>query len=345
MEDELEEIVRFLVSKRWPFRLHATYGESIERELAVFEKIAADNREAFMSLRWFIDHAETINEQDIKRIHALGGGIAIQHRMAYQGTHTTMSSLTTCTYLHLLSFSQRYYIVIVCVVGIHSLGEYFISRYGSKAASHSPPINLMKTAGVHIGAGTDGTRVATYNPWVSLKWLVRGKTVGDVQLYDDDNKLTRMEALRYWCVNNAWFCNQEKHIGALKVDMCADMAILNNDYFTINENQIDDIEALLTIVDGRVVYGDSDFLKEVSLSSPIESASNSVHHNLLPVWSPVRVFGGYQIASSTSWPKQEVEVDSTTSNATSQNDQDQLKKSVGAQAANPSEFFMHGHDC
>ncbi|WP_255945054.1 amidohydrolase [Brucepastera parasyntrophica] len=140
MEKELEQIVRLLVEKRWPFRLHATYNETIERALNVFERI---NEEIpFNGLHWFFDHAETITVKNINRVKALGGGIAIQHRMAYQG-------------------------------------EYFASRYGSEAASLAPPVRSMLEAGLPVGAGTDATRVAGYNPWICLYWLVSGKTLAD----------------------------------------------------------------------------------------------------------------------------------------------------------------------
>lgn len=81
MEDELERVVRHLVEHRWPFRLHATYDESISRMLDVFEKVNRDI--PFNGLHWFFDHAETITERNIERVKALGGGIAVQHRMAF----------------------------------------------------------------------------------------------------------------------------------------------------------------------------------------------------------------------------------------------------------------------
>lgn len=85
MEDELERVVRHLVEHRWPFRLHATYDESISRMLDVFEKVNRDI--PFNGLHWFFDHAETITERNIERVKALGGGIAVQHRMAFQGEY------------------------------------------------------------------------------------------------------------------------------------------------------------------------------------------------------------------------------------------------------------------
>jgi len=81
MEDDLEEVVRVLAENRWPWRMHATYDETISRSLDVFEKV---NQEIpLQGLNWFFDHCETISEQSIDRIAALGGGIAVQHRMAY----------------------------------------------------------------------------------------------------------------------------------------------------------------------------------------------------------------------------------------------------------------------
>jgi predicted amidohydrolase YtcJ len=83
MEKDLENVVRLLAGEGWPFRVHATYNETIERFLAIFERM---NRDIPLDRRqWLIDHAETIIPTNIERIKKLGGGIAVQHRMAYQG--------------------------------------------------------------------------------------------------------------------------------------------------------------------------------------------------------------------------------------------------------------------
>jgi len=78
LEAELKRVVTLLAEKRWPFRIHATYDESIGRILNVYEDV---NRAVpFEGLHWFIDHAETISERNIERVRALGGGIAVQNR-------------------------------------------------------------------------------------------------------------------------------------------------------------------------------------------------------------------------------------------------------------------------
>lgn len=244
MEKDLGEVVRFLVEQRWPFRLHATYDETIDRALNVFEAINQDTK--FNNLRWFFDHAETVSEKSMERIKALGGGIAIQHRMAFQG-------------------------------------EYFVDRYGKDAAKQTPPIRKMLELGVPVGGGTDATRVASYNPWVSLYWMVTGKTIGGLGLYDDSNILEREEALRLWTLGSAYKSNEETVKGALVPGMYADVAVLSADFLTIPDEDIKSISAVLTVVGGQVVYAADDYQ---DLDRPIPPAS--------PDWSPVRVFGGYQ---------------------------------------------------
>jgi predicted amidohydrolase YtcJ len=243
LEQELTEVVKLLAQHRWPFRLHATYDESISRFLDVFEAV---NKEIpFAGLRWFFDHAETVTERNLERIKALGGGIAIQHRMAYQG-------------------------------------EYFIDRYGATAAQQTPPIQKMLHLGIPVGAGTDATRVASYNPWVSLYWLVAGKTVGGTSLYPEANRLDRAEALRRYTLGSAWFSGEDDKKGAIRVGQLADLAVLSADYFSVPEEAIKHIESVLTIVDGKIVYGSEDFARLSPPPLPV-----------LPEWSPVASYGGY----------------------------------------------------
>jgi predicted amidohydrolase YtcJ len=244
MEDELEEVVRILVEKRWPFRLHATYNETIERALNVFEKVNRDM--PFGGIHWFFDHAETISEKNIDRVAALGGGIAVQHRMAYQG-------------------------------------EYFVERYGADAAKISPPIQEMMKAGVPVGAGTDATRVASYNPWMSLYWLTNGKTVGGLKIYPDERLLDRETALKLWTIDNTWFSNEDGLRGQIRAGQLADLTVLSDDYMTIPLEGIKDITSVLTVVGGKIVYASDE---HSSLSPEIPAA--------MPDWSPVRKYGGYQ---------------------------------------------------
>jgi predicted amidohydrolase YtcJ len=243
MESELKAVIRHLVENRWPFRLHATYNETISRALAVFEEV---NREIpFNGLHWFFDHCETISDQSLDRVKALDGGIAVQNRMAFQG-------------------------------------EYFVDRYGAEQAERTPPIRRMLERGIPVGAGTDATRVSSYNPYLSLYWLTTGKTLGGLQLYPEKNRMDRTEALRLFTVGGTWFSNEEGLKGAIAPGQLADLAVLSADYFSIPEEEIKHLESVLTIVGGKVVYASEEFSK---LSPPALPVS--------PSWSPVKEYGGY----------------------------------------------------
>jgi hypothetical protein len=233
-----------LVRNRWPWRLHATYDETITRALDAFEQV---NREMPIGgLHWFLDHCETISDRNIDRVAALGGGIAVQHRMMFQG-------------------------------------EDFAARYGHEALARTPPIRRMLEAGVPVGAGTDATRVASYNPWVSIAWLVTGKTLGGLQMYPARNRLDRENALRLWTSSNTWFSTEEGKKGQIKVGQLADLAVLDRDAMTIPEDELQDVVSVLTLLGGKVVYGAGDY---APLAPDLPPA--------MPDWSPVRTFGGYQ---------------------------------------------------
>ena len=231
MEPELADVVTILARNRWPFRMHATYDETIARALDVFERVNREN--PIGELRWFFDHAETVSDRNIERIRALGGGIAIQHRMAYQG-------------------------------------EYFIDRYGAEAAKRTPPIRRMLEMGVPVGAGTDATRVASYNPFVALHWLSTGSTVGGTVLYPEKNRLSREEALKLYTKGSSWFSREDGVKGSLTPGQLADLAVLSADYFSVADDDIKRLESVLTIVGGRPVYGAAEF---AALAPPPPPAS------------------------------------------------------------------------
>jgi len=244
MEPDLKAVVRFLAENRWPFRMHATYDETISRALDVFEEV--DREVGLSGLRWFFDHAETITPRNIDRVKRLGGGIAVQHRMAYQG-------------------------------------EYFAERYGPRAVEEAPPIARMLEAGLPVGGGTDATRVASYNPWISLWWLVTGSTLGGLRMAPPHRRLDRETALRLWTEGSAWFSGEQERKGRLAPGMLGDVAVLSADYFGVSEDSIQDITAVLTVLGGRIVHGAEEF---ANLAPPLPPA--------MPDWSPVRHYGGYQ---------------------------------------------------
>lgn len=244
--EDLKRIIRLHVDNGWPFRIHATYGETIANMLDVIEEVNQETNGMLASKRWLFDHAETIHEKDLQRIKALNGGIAIQARLAYAG-------------------------------------EFFVARYGADKAKQAPPVRKMIDMKFPMGAGTDGTRVASYNPWPALYWLISGKTVGDFQLAEPDNKISRDEALHLYTQGSAWISNEETLKGTLENGMYADFALLTDDYFSIPEKEINNLKSVLTVVGGKVVYAGGEY-----------ESMNPKLPEIIPNWSPVKFYGGYQ---------------------------------------------------
>ena len=211
----LEPVVRLLVERRWPFSFHATYDESIRHFLGVLEKVARDV--PFDGLRWAVEHAETIEPETIDRVAALGGGITVQHRMAYRG-------------------------------------EQFSKRYGPEAARRAQPVMEMLTRGVPVGAGTDGTWMADANPWSALRWFTTGTTLGGLEMWRPEDRLDRTLALRLFTEGSAWFTGEQRRRGTLEPGMLADFAVLSADYFSVPEAEMADLESVMTVVGGKVVY-------------------------------------------------------------------------------------------
>jgi predicted amidohydrolase YtcJ len=243
MEGELEQVVSLLVKNRWPFRLHATYGESIDRDLAVIEKVNA--KTPLNGLRFIVDHGETITDSQLARIKKLGGGVAVQDRMHFQG-------------------------------------ETYWKRYGEQVRQ-MPPIRKMLEMKVPVGLGTDGTRVSSYNPWPSIYWAATGKTAGGMKIWQDKDVPSRYQALRLMTTGSAWMSGEEKLKGTIKRGQYADFVVLPEDYFTIDAEKIKRLESVLTVVNGKVVYGAGAYAPLAPQLPPVS-----------PGWSPVAVYGGYQ---------------------------------------------------
>jgi predicted amidohydrolase YtcJ len=252
MEEKLEPVLAQFVANKWPFRIHATYDESISRILNVIEKVNA--RMPLNGLRWVIDHAETMRPENMRRIKALGGGVAVQDRMYF-------------------------------------LGDDFIERYGALEASHAPPVRLLLDNKVPLGMGTDATR-SSFNPWLGLYFLTTGRVASGRAFLAPQNRLSREEALNIYSLGSAWFSQEENAKGRLKAGQYADFALLSKDYMTVPAEEIKTIQSLLTVVGGKIVFGDGPFAELSPTLPPVP-----------PEWSPLRSFKSFYQADEGLIPK------------------------------------------
>ncbi|WP_371170038.1 amidohydrolase [Aliiroseovarius sp. 2305UL8-7] len=216
IREQMYSDVSKLAAARIPFRVHATYNETISPMLDAIEKVNAET--PLDGLRWSIEHAETISLENIDRIKALGGAIGVQNRMAMHG-------------------------------------DDFIATNGEELALTSPPMRAMLDAGIPMSLGTDGLRASNFNPWTAMDWATTGRSVSGAIVLGEENRLTREEALYAYTVGSAWHQFQEDEKGRIAPGQLADMALLSADYFTVPDDEISSIQSVLTIMDGEVVYG------------------------------------------------------------------------------------------
>ncbi|RBL92439.1 amidohydrolase [Chitinophaga flava] len=239
----IEEDVAKLVKKRIPFRMHISYNENITPFLDALEDV--NRKTSLDGLRWSIEHAETITPENIARVKKLGGGIALDGKMA----------------LH---------------------GDGFIKTYSREKALQTPRLRLLVDSDIPLAMTTDAFRASSFNPWTNISWMITGKSVSGSEMLAKNNRLTRAEALKLFTIGPAWFEHQEDENGRIAPGYLADFALLNKDFFTISDNEIKSVSSVLTIVDGRVVFGAQEFS---NLSPKLPET--------IPSWSPVKYFGGY----------------------------------------------------
>lgn len=237
-DSELEAVLRVMVKNNWPFRFHATYGETVARHLDVIERVHRDM--PVDKLRWIVDHAETLGERDIERIAKLGGGVAIQNRIAFQERE-------------------------------------FLTRYGDQAADDAPPIKKLLAAGIPVGAGTDMSRVSSYSPWLCLEWLVTGNGVGGAQLLGPNTRLDRATAMRLW-TDNAWLSNEDGIKGRIAPGLLADIAVLSEDYFSVPDADIRHVESALTLAGGKIAWGAGEYKPLMPDLPPLKPDWSPVNH-------------------------------------------------------------------
>ena len=130
-------------------------------------------------------------------------------------------------------------------LAVHSVSMYAPARM-------QPPIRAIQDSGIIWGLGTDATIVAHYQPFITLGWVVSGKSINGETVIDEP--VTREEALIAHTRSNAFLMFKEDDLGTLEVGKLADLVVLDRDYMSIPADDIFDIEPLLTMVGGRIVF-------------------------------------------------------------------------------------------
>ena len=170
--------------------------------------------QSFSDLRMTIAHANGISAESIERARDLGVVFAL---------HSTSRNITPEA----------------------------VER-GGEAAAHIPPIKTIHGLGGIWGLGSDSTTVASPNPFHAIGWAVSGRTASGAKTFAET--VSREAALTAHTRTNAYLLFREDHLGSLEAGKLADFAVLDRDYLTVPEEEIENLYSVMTVVEGEVVY-------------------------------------------------------------------------------------------
>jgi predicted amidohydrolase YtcJ len=216
----LLDLATWAAANGYTMHLHASRNSSAEAILDIFEQV--NKVHPITNLRWAIVHIEDATDSTLSRMKALGMGYAVQDRLYFGGND-------------------------------------YIKAHGKQVARRAPPIMAAIHAGLVVGAGTDSIAVSPYNAFISLHWLLTGKTLTGQLTRGPDQLPSRLEALKMYTWNSAWLSFDENERGSLERGKLADLAVLDRDYLTVPVDDIPKIQSQLTMVGGGIVYAAGSF--------------------------------------------------------------------------------------
>jgi predicted amidohydrolase YtcJ len=219
-KQEFYRVAIWAATEGMTLTVHWNNDRSVHHLLDVLERV---NREVpIAKLRWSVAHLHDASDVSLQRMKALGVGWLTQD-------------------------------------GLYFAAPSYIAERGSAQMRGTPPIVSALRLGLAVGGGTDANRVMIPNPFVSLRWMLDGRTVDGITTRGTEEIPSREEALRIYTEGSAWFSHDENRRGRLVPGMLADLAVLSEDYFTVPVDRIAQIESLMTMVGGKIVYAAGPF--------------------------------------------------------------------------------------
>jgi predicted amidohydrolase YtcJ len=201
-----------------PLHVHAELSTTID---AFLDQIEAVNKEyPIKNLRWALAHVNQINASELERMKKLGMYAAVHPWAVING-------------------------------GIMHDGDTLYKGFGD-GAYDMPPLATIQNSGILWGLGTDGTAANQTLPFITLSFAVTGKMAGGMKV--NRQTISREDALIAHTRKNAFFVFQEDNLGSIQPGKLADLVVLDRDYLTVPADQIKDIQPVMTVMGGRIVY-------------------------------------------------------------------------------------------
>lgn len=206
----------------WQMTAHVTGGGSLDILLDAYE--AANRIKPIAGRRFVATHANFPDERAIERAKKLGVAFDVQPAWLYFD------------------------------------GPALKDVFGPERMKHFLPLRSLIDAGLVVGGGSDhmirfDPRLSTnpYDPFFEM-WMAITRKMTDGNVLNPEQRISRLEALKMWTWNNAYLEFSEKEMGSIEPGKLADMVVISKNFATCPEDEIKDIEALQTIVGGRVIY-------------------------------------------------------------------------------------------
>ncbi len=221
--ENLVQMARTANQLGWQMTAHVAGGGAVDLLLDAYE--AADHDRPVRDRRFIITHGNIANAESLAR-------------------------------------SKRMGVLWDCQIAWHHLdGPALKEAFGPERMKQFVPFRTMIDAGLTISGGSDHmirfdprNAINPYHPFYGMWMAITRKGVDGVPLTPRE-RITRMEALKMWTINGAYLAFEEKQKGTIEPGKLADFAVITKDYLNCPEDEIKDIEALATIVDGKLVYG------------------------------------------------------------------------------------------
>lgn len=165
-------------------------------------------------LRWTLAHVLTMTEETIQRARELGLTAAVHGQAVHQARP--------------------------------------IMPRGDATRPPIPPMAAFEDSGMIWGLGTDTGVVSHYQPFVTLMWAATGLGIDGTLIHPDP--VGREAALVAHTRSNAYLLFKEDDLGTLEAGKLADLVVLDRNYLTVPAHEIKDIEPVITMVGGEIVY-------------------------------------------------------------------------------------------
>lgn len=220
-----------------------------------------------------VEMARTANELGWQMTsHATGGGAMDVLLDAYEAAHRERPicdrrftvSHGNFPDSHTIGRAKQLGVVFDCQPAWHYFDAPAVKDvFGAERMKHFQPYRSLFDAGVVVAGGSDHMAgfdayesINPYAPFFGM-WMAITRQTVDGSVTQPEQRISREEALRMWTLNAAYLSFEEKTKGSIEPGKLADFAIISKDYLACPVDEIKEIKALCTVVDGHVVYSGS----------------------------------------------------------------------------------------